>query len=312
MKIAKKTIIITMSLLVMTVVFVGCKPYDKPELVTIEPSQTAFLIPLVGKTSDQTEFMSEKFLEGAKVATKEIQIPHRWLQEGRVEYTGKWIPSAKLIVVERKPETREWTETSGTGTSSKNEGIVAESKESISFMARMNCSAQIDESDAVKFLYRYNNKALSEIMDFELRARVESNFVEECAKLSLEEILIKKGEIMENVREDVKQYFKERGITVTSLGLKGDFTYVNSEIQKSIDEKFKSAQALITQKNENERIVSKAKADAEAIKIQAETIKDTIRLKELEVQAKTIEKWDGKMPQFMGGESGTILNIPFN
>ena len=157
----------------------GCKPYDKPEIVTIEPSQTAFLIALSGKTSDQKEFMSEQFLQDSKVATKQVQIPHRWLQEGRWQSTGRYIPTMKLIIVERKPETREWTELNSTGTSVKNEGLVAESKESIGFMARMNCSAQIDEQDAVRFLYRYNNKSLSDVMDTEIRARIESLFVEQ-------------------------------------------------------------------------------------------------------------------------------------
>ncbi|MDP4181173.1 MAG: SPFH domain-containing protein [Bacillota bacterium] len=311
----KKVITAVVALIVLVVVIIvavsGCRPYDKPEIVTVESSQTAFLIPLDGKTSDQKEFMSEAFLQNAKVATKQIQIPHRWLQEGRVPSNGRYIPTMRLVIVERKPETREWTESPTTGTSTKNEGIIAESKESIGFMARMNCSAQIDESDAVRFLYRYNNKPLSEIMDSEIRARIESTFVEQCSKLTLDDILLKKDEIMKNVRDNTIQYFRDRGITITVIGLKGELSYLNAEIQKAIDEKFKSAQALVTQKNENERNVSKAKADAEAVKIQAETIQQQIKLKELDVTQKAIEKWNGQMPQYITGNGGgTIFNIP--
>ena len=54
-----------------------------PELVTIEASQTAFLIPLIGDINDQGAFESEELLLEAKIATKEIQIPHRWVQLGR-------------------------------------------------------------------------------------------------------------------------------------------------------------------------------------------------------------------------------------
>lgn len=295
--------------LAITFMLTGCVPYDKPEIQVIEPSQTAFLIPLEGKTSDQKEFMSENFLQSAKVATKQVQIPHRWLQEGNMESDGRYIPTMKLIIVERKPETREWTEKEATGTSNKNEGITAESKESIGFMARMNCSAQIDEADAVRFLYRYNNKNLADVMDTEIRARVESKFVEQCSKYTLEDILLNKEIIMKAVRDDVMSYFKERGITISVIGMKGEFTYLNPEIQKSIDDKFKSAQALVTQTNENNRIVSKAKADAEAVRIQAETINQSIRLKELEVQTEAIKKWNGQMPTYNGG-SGSIFNIP--
>ena len=47
--------------------FIGCrKPYDKPEFVTIEPSQTAFLVPLVGDSSNQASFESEEMLLQAR------------------------------------------------------------------------------------------------------------------------------------------------------------------------------------------------------------------------------------------------------
>ena len=104
----------------------GCgfiKPYDVPELVTIEASQTAFLIPLVGNTNDQASFESEELLRDAKVATKEIQIPHRWVQTGRLPGMGEWRQAAKLIVVERTPVTREWNSSKDGGTNSTNQAI---------------------------------------------------------------------------------------------------------------------------------------------------------------------------------------------
>ena len=76
----------------------GCgfiKPFDKPELVTIEASQTAFLIPLVGDTTDQASFQSEELLSQAMVATKEVQIPHRWVKTGRMPGSGEWRPSPR-------------------------------------------------------------------------------------------------------------------------------------------------------------------------------------------------------------------------
>lgn len=295
----------------MSMTLVACKPYDKPQLVTISPSQTAFLIPLVGNNKDnQGKFDSEAYLTSVKVASKQIQIPHRWLQEGRMDGDGKWIPTANLIIVERKPETREWTESNGTGTSSKNEGINAESKESIGFMARMNCSAQINETDAVRFLYRYNNKPLAEIIDTEIRARIESDFVEACAKYNLDQVLLNKQTIMAGVRSDVIPYFAERGITITVIGMKGEFTYLNKEIQASIDQKFKTAQDAIAQKNINDKVIAKAQADAKAIAIQAQSLEKQLQLKALENQAAAIAKWDGKMPLYGGGTGGTIFSIP--
>ncbi len=250
----------------------GCvRPYDKPELVTIEASQTAFLIPLQGDAKEQASFESEALLAEAKVATKEIQIPHRWVQTKRFSWQGEWRPTHKLIIVERTPETREWNSQKDLGTSAENQAIYAESKESIGFSVGMNCSAQIyTENDAVKFLYSYNNKTLKNIMDTEIRARVESKFVEQCAKLTLNEILADKEQIMTAVREDVEKYFADKGITITVLGMKDGLQYEDEKIQESINEKFSSEQKLVTQKNENEVAVAKAEAGAKAKLIEAE------------------------------------------
>ena len=47
---------------------------------SVNPSQTAFLVPLEGQTSNQAAFQSEDFLKQAQVATKRIQIPQNILK----------------------------------------------------------------------------------------------------------------------------------------------------------------------------------------------------------------------------------------
>lgn len=325
-----RTIVTVLAILVAifaaSLLLTGCRAYDKPELVKIEASQTAFLIPLVGDTNQQAAFKSEEELAKMEVATKEVTIPHRWVQTGYGANTGEWHPSATLIVVERKPETREWTELQGTGTSNTNQGIEAESKESIGFMAEMNCSAQIDENDAVRFLYRYNTKPLADVMDTQIRAMIESTFVEECAKYNLEDLLVHKADIMKVVRDTVIPYFKDNGINITVIGLKGEFQYLNPDIQKSIDAKFQSAQAIISQQNENDRVVSKAEADAKAKVTLAQADADALLIaakaqadanKALAasitpeyIQYQYLLRWNGVLPTVMTGSSGTIFNMP--
>lgn len=299
----KKIIALVLTLVIVCVMFTGCvKPYNTPEFVTIEPHQTAFLIPLVGDTTNQASFESEEMLMQAKVSTKEIEIPHRWVQTGRRHWQGEWRDTMALIIVDRSPVTREWSSTEGVGTSAINQAIYAESAESIGFSAGMNCSAQIySEEDAVKFLYCYNNKPLSEIMDSEIRARVESKFVEECASRTLNEILVEKETIMNNVREDVETYFAARGITITVLGMKDGLEYDDATIQKSINDKFSSEMKLTTQQNENERIISEAEAKAEANRILSESITDEI------LKQQYYEKWNGVLPEVMTNSDGGII-----
>lgn len=293
-----------LTLAVSLTMFTGCRrPYDKPEFVTIEPHQTAFLIPLIGDTGNQASFESEEMLMQAKVSTKEIQIPHRWVQMGRKSWQGEYRDTMALIIVDRSPVTREWSSTDGVGTSAANQAIYAESSESIGFSAGMNCSAQIySEEDAVKFLYCYNNKPLAEIMDSEIRARVESKFVEECASRTLNQILTEKEAIMKSVRDDVTKYFDDRGITITVLGMKDGLEYDDATIQKSINDKFSSEMKLTTQKNENERIISEAQAKAEANRILSESLTDEVLKKQY------YEKWDGKLPSVMSDSNGIIVN----
>lgn len=300
----KKIISLLLVLIMCCTMFTGCrKPYDKPEFVTIEPHQTAFLIPLIGDTGNQASFESEELLMEAKVAAKEIQIPHRWVQTGRKHWQGEYRDTMALIIVDRSPVTREWSSTDGVGTSAVNQAIYAESSESIGFSAGMNCSAQIySEEDAVKFLYCYNNKPLSEIMDTEIRARVESKFVEECASRTLNEILTEKEDIMKSVREDVTTYFEERGITITVLGMKDGLEYDDTTIQKSINDKFSSEMKLTTQENENQRIISEAEAKAEANRILSESLTDEV------LKQQYYEKWDGKLPSVMADSNGIIID----
>ncbi|MEI6499250.1 MAG: hypothetical protein WCO23_04765, partial [bacterium] len=83
----KKNVILVVTVLVALFIVLmgsGCnKPFDVPELKTITPSQTGFLVPLIGVTSDQAKMNSKEFLANAKIATKEVQIPHREIQIGR-------------------------------------------------------------------------------------------------------------------------------------------------------------------------------------------------------------------------------------
>jgi len=161
--------------LVAGIMLSGCgliKPYEKPVFVEIQPNQTAFVIPLEGKTSDQGQFQSLDFLQENQVATKRIQIPRTWYKTGRLAGSGEYKEDVRVIVVDRFPETREWLSDTSRGTSDKAEGFIGESKDSIKFKVGMSATASITEEDASVFLYKYNGKTLQEVMDFEIRNKI--------------------------------------------------------------------------------------------------------------------------------------------
>lgn len=298
MKSSKKIILVS-AIAAMMLSLTSCiKPYDKPEFVVIEPSQTAFLVPLIGDTTNQENFESEEMLNELKVATKEIQIPHRWVQTKRWSWQGEYKPSSRVIVVERKPETREWINDGAV-----NDGIQAKTKDDIKFTVNLACTAQIDEANAARFLYRYNNKALAEIMDDEVKTKITSAVVGECAKYNQNELSSNTETIMEKVSENVIPYFEERGITITALGLTGDFVYSDS-VQKSIDQRFQAEKEAESQEIKNQQEVANAEAKVKIAQMEAQAILEKqsvmdaeIRLKELENQKAWIEKWNGSVPQ---------------
>ena len=315
MKKSIKYILLVGVIVMLMFTFASCrKPYDKPELLTIEPSQTAFLIPLVGDTSDQGAFESEELLAEAKVATKEVQIPHRWVQTGRKNWQGEWRASATLIVVERKPVSRSW-ESGDSAATSANKAIFGETSDNIGIYVGMNCTAMIEEKDATKFLYRYNNTPLETIIDTDIKKLVEDKFNTETAKYTSTDLGAKKGEIMAAVKEYVVDYFKDYGITITVLGLKEGISFENPEIQKAIDSKFASEQELVIQQNKNEANIAKAEAEAQALLLaaeaQAEANKKLAESLTDEILAQMYyEKWDGKLPYLYGSDANTLIQLP--
>ncbi|MCI0684240.1 MAG: hypothetical protein L0Y71_19190 [Gemmataceae bacterium] len=221
------------------------KPYDVPEFVEIDSSESAFLIPLEGDTTNQATFHSVKFLEEKKIAAKRVQIAHRWNRTGFMPANGKWIATVRVIKVDRRPITREWTKSHGSGTSSKDEAIAAESKDSVNFSIGVSCTAHIPEEMAAAFLYSYPSKSLADMMDMEVRARIHQIIAEQAGTYNLFELPAKKNDVMKAVWDDVIPFFKQKGIEITTLAMLGGLNFDNPEIQRAIDDSAKAAQLKV-------------------------------------------------------------------
>jgi hypothetical protein len=331
----------------------GCKPYDRPEYVEIDTSDTGFLIPLEGESGQQAHFQSEAYLRERKVAAKRIQITHRWSQEGRMGSDGRWIPAVRLIKVNRAPITREWTMSERNRTDNQHrpdlsdKAIWIESADSVGFSMGFTCTAFITEEDASRFLYWYPSGTLSDVMDREMRGRIQQTAAEVAARYPLDELRSKKQEISDAVKKDLTNYFSSRGITVSTVGMFGGMTYENPAIQKAIDETFIAQQLKVVsaakyeaQQKVNDRIrleaeglaerarreamgladARKTAAEAEATAIrevnraaqEAQSNPLLLQLKTLEVEKARVERWDGKYPQWWMGGGGASPNLMFS
>lgn len=324
-------------LAVMAMSLSGCiREYDKPEYVVIDTSETGFLIPLEGNSGDQAKFESEDYLKANKVSSKRVQITHRWSQEGRLSTDGHWIPAVRLIKVDRSPVTREWTADSSTGTSNKNQAIWIESADSVGFSMGFTCTAYIPEESAAKFLYWYPSGSLAQVMDTEIRGRIQQAASEVAARYPLDALREKKQEICDAVRKNITEFFASRGVVVTTVGMFGGMTYENPEIQKAIDNTVIAQQLKVVnqakfeaQQKDNERVELEADAIAEKARriaageadakkttalAEAQAIREInkalsegqqnpllYQFKALDVEKARVEKWNGEYPTYYIG-----------
>jgi len=182
-----------------------------------------------------------------------------------------------------------------------------------------------------------------------VRGRIQQVAAEVATKYPLDQLRARKQEIADAVKNDVTNFFANRGVTVTTIGMFGGMTYENPEIQRSIDGTFIAQQLKVVaeakfeaQKKENDRIELEANAIAEKARreamgladarkttaaAEAEAIREVNRalneaaqnpvlyqLKALDVERARIEKWDGKYPTyFMGASAGgpnLLLQVP--
>ncbi len=336
---AARRITRTLPVVLLALALGGCvKSYDKPEYVEIDTSETGFLIPLEGDSAKQARFESVDYLQERKVAAKRIQITHRWNQEGRFSNDGRWLPLVRLVKVNRSPVTREWTAEGKHATGDK--AIWVESADSVGFSMGFTCTAFIDEKEAASFLYWYPSGSLANVMDTEVRGRIQQAAAEVAAKYPLDSLRSKKQEIADAVKKDVMAFFTQRGITVTTVGMFGGMTYENPAIQKAIDETFIAQQLKVvsaakfeSQQKENERIeleanataeklrreaqgkadarLAEAKAEADAIELVNKAVANSgpllMQIRALEVEKARVERWNGSFPQTMLGNNPNML-----
>ena len=331
---------ILVGLTLIPLTFGGCmRAYDRPEYAEIDTSETGFLIPLEGDGGAQAKFQSEEYLRALKVAAKRVQITHRWSQEGRLPNSGQWIPLVRLIKVNRSPVTREWTADAANGTASKNQAIWIESADSVGFSMGFTCTAFIPEESAAKFLYWYPTGSLANVMDTEVRGRMQQVAAEVAARYRLDLLREKKQEISDAVKKDVTDFFAHRGVVITTVGMFGGMTYENGEIQKSIDNTVIAQQLKVVnearfeaQQRDNDRVELEANAiaerarriaagDADAKKIAAHAEAQSIRevntalaeakqnpllyqLRALEVERARVDRWNGQYPAYFVGTTG--------
>ena len=323
----------------------GCyKPFEPVKLEVISPNEEAFLLTYIGDSKTQSASNNEEYLKEKLVYTKQVKIPQQWVPVGFETYgfNGHWQDAAILVKVDKSPVTREWTADATTGTSNKNEAIWVMTSDQVEFSTGWTITARIEtKDDAVTFLHNYPNGSLVKVLDSEVRGKLQSVFGLEVTDLPMETLKKAATPHILNTVKEVTEFFKERGISITNLGITGGFIYKNPSIMEAmvkvyVAEQDKSVAMAETsaQEERNKKVIFEAtgKADALLKSKQAEAdgiemvakarkfemeqattdLKTFLALKTMDLQKEYYHKWDGSLPKwFMGANNpSTLLQLP--
>lgn len=326
----------------------GCrKPFEPVKLEVIKSNEEAFLLPLTAEGKKQASSDNEAYLKENLVYTKQVQIPQQWVPRGyeTFGYNGEWHDAALLIKVDKSPVTREWTADTNSGTSTKNEAIWVMTSDQVEFSTGWTCTARIaGRDDAVKFLHNYPNGSLTTVLDTEVRSKLQAEFGLEVTDLPMETLRKSATPHLVKTTKAVTEFFKDRGITITNLGITGGFVYKDRSILDTMVKVFNAEQeraiavaATNAQKERNQAVILKAQGEADAIlktkQAEADGIKlvadarkyemdaakanlgPYLQLKQLELQRELLHKWDGSFPRYYmssgaGASPQMLLQLP--
>ncbi|MBW3020797.1 hypothetical protein KY334_05855 [Candidatus Woesearchaeota archaeon] len=281
----KKTSLFVMLMSVSMILLTSCGPYQVPMFEEVKANETAFVIPLQGDNKDsQKKLWSKDYLESNKVSAKKIDIPQKAVSTGRMWYSYKWVPTVQVLKVNRTPVSTEWVASPQKGTSPNDDSFTVESADSVGFYMGGTLDCMVIEEDTALFLYRMNGRSLEDIANTNIRRHIAGVLTREFGKMTVDECKKKKADVFKLAFDEAKTHFKTFGITVNHVGMIGEITYINKDIQKAIDDKINAEMAVQTAEQlKNKEIID---ADREAQKL---LIERTMKVKLAEQDLKETE-----------------------
>ena len=169
------------------------------------------------------------------------------------------------------------------------------------------------EKSTANTLYKEVGKEYEDII---IKPAILESIKSTMAQYTAEELITKRAEVSTKIQETLTNKIANRGFNVTEFNI----TNINfsDAFNAAIEAKAVKQQEVVTaqaelekQKIQNEKEVSIAEKDAKVMELQNSQITDnTLKLKELEVKEKMVEKWNGSYPTTMLGDgTSTLFNL---
>lgn len=141
---------------------------------------------------------------------------------------------------------------------------------------------------------------------------INESFKAVTAKYNSEELITKRDEVSQNITQHIKDKVTQFDIIVTNVSLV-NFGF-SKNYQDAIEAKVTATQAKLKAEQDLERVkveaasrIAQAEGEAKAIAIQASAIQS--QGGQAYVQLQAIDKWDGKLPNTMLGNSTPFINV---
>jgi len=191
-------------------------------------------------------------------------------------------------------------------------GIDAGTKDLQSVTAEVAVIFSVDKTD-VKEVYR-NYRDVDTLAARALQPAIEEVFKATAAQHTAEELITKRTLVRDKILTMVREKLQPHFVTVKDVNIT-NFSF-SAGFSQSVENKVKAEQDaktaehnLVRIRTEGEQRIATAKAEAEAIRVQAEAVNKQGGAEY--VQLKWIERWDGKMPTTqLGSSTGTMVSLP--
>lgn len=240
---------------------------DKTEAYTILPNESAFWIPDVGANKDtQAQAPTEDYYNANKIFVKRYIVPHAKLSgSGGWSNWDSYVPTGRLIIVDRTPYSREWVDAKDRGTSVVKQGFPCQSKEGLNITTGISIGVHVEDDNAAKYLAHfgvqtdssanrsdpaviftsvYYSRKVSDVMDDVGRKEVQTLVCNEISKRSFNDANTQAADIITSVAKNAKIYFNSVGITQDFLGWADTFAF-DPTVQDAVNRRYIASQDQI-------------------------------------------------------------------
>jgi len=169
-------------------------------------------------------------------------------------------------------------------------------------------SYNLKEQDIVSTYKQYGNEWQERILYPNLEQAVKA----EVGVWNADQIVANRDKVANNILVSLQDRMTEHKYPVMITNFQMINIDFSSQFEQAIEKKVIAEQAALEEANKTKQVeqqakqtVTQAKAEAESMRIRANALASNPKL----VSYEAVQKWDGKLPQFMMGNSTPILDV---